>query len=99
MRSPLSLAFLATNALLLPAQESATFRPPAIPLVTHDPYFSAWMRADALHAAFPTHWSGPTQALTGLVRIDGKCWRFLGREPANVPALPQTALTVDALTT
>ena len=32
--------------------------------------------------------------MTGLVKIDGKNFRVMGAEPADVPALPQTSLQV-----
>lgn len=87
------------SVLLAPilGQEAVALRPPAIPLVAHDPYFSAWLPRDQLASEYPTHWSGSTQALVGVVRIDGKAWRFLGREPAEVPELPQVAMRVGAL--
>ena len=53
-------------------------RPPAVPLVVHDPYFSIWSMADDLTAVNTAHWSGPDEPITGLLRIDGKVRRFLG---------------------
>ena len=69
-------------------------RPPAVPLVTHDPYFSIWSMSDELNAGPTRHWTGKVQRLTGLVRIDGNVFRWMGDAPRSVAALPQTGLTV-----
>jgi hypothetical protein len=69
-------------------------RPPAVPLVTSDPYFSIWSFADNLTDKPTTHWTGKNHRLTSLVRIDGKSFRLMGDAPADVPAMKQASLVV-----
>lgn len=69
-------------------------RPPAVPLVTHDPYFSAWSFADRLTDDWSKHWTGANHALCGMARIDGKPYRFMGVRPENVPAMKQVRVQV-----
>src|SRR6478752_5793816 len=74
------------------AQSAVTLRPPAVPLVACDPYFSIWSPADKLTDADTVHWTGKPHRLNSLVRIDGKPFRLMGKEPSATPALPQTSV-------
>jgi hypothetical protein len=70
------------------------FRPPAVPLVASDPYFSIWSQADKLTDVNTTHWTGRAHRLTSMIRIDGKPFRLMGTDVASAPPLPQTGLEV-----
>lgn len=89
---------LATLAAVL-TMNPVTFRPPAVPLIAHDPFFSVWSFNDKLTDGWSRHWTGSVQALCGLVRIDGKAYRWAGTPSGGWPALNQTECRVEATTT
>jgi glutaminase A-like protein/uncharacterized protein DUF5127/uncharacterized protein DUF4964 len=76
------------------AQPGEPFRPPAVPLVTHDPYFSVWSTADRLTDDWTRHWTGAVHAMCGLARVDGRPYRFLGPERVNAPPMKQLGVEV-----
>jgi hypothetical protein len=81
-------------SLLCASSLAAQQRPPAVPLVAHNPYFSLWSMADNLTDRATQHWTGHEQPIAGLARINGKNWRFMGAEPGNLPAMRQLSLEV-----
>jgi hypothetical protein len=74
--------------------QTKTIRPPSVPLVTADPYFSVWSAADQLHGDATRHWTGTQQSMIGLARIDGRTYRLMGNDPKDADPLPQTGLQV-----
>ena len=88
---------LATVAAILSTAVAATaetFRPPAVPLVTFDPFLSIWSPADKLTDRATQHWTRREHPLVSLIRVDGQTFRLMGNDPTNVSPLPQTGLTV-----
>ena len=96
IRSHLAAIFLSTLTLLSAAhaQSPTPLRPPATPLVTHDPYFSIWSKSDKLTGSSTRHWTDTPQQLNGLVRIDGHVYRFLGDADRGIAPLPQVTQEV-----
>ena len=85
---------LIVTAGVRPAMAEAAFRPPAVPLVTSDPFLSIWSEADRLTDAPTRHWTRHEHALVSLIRVDGRAYRLMGTDPGTVPALPQVGLEV-----
>ena len=75
-------------------------RPPAVPLVTCDPFFSVWSPHDRLTDGETTHWaSWKTQPLNVVLEADGVAYRLCGTEPKSAPPLRQVDCEVRPLTT
>ncbi|MGI5893620.1 MAG: glutaminase domain-containing protein [Candidatus Merdivicinus sp.] len=72
-------------------------RPPALPLITVDPYFSIWSPADHLTDKMPCHWTSKPNSIVGTACIDGQIFRFLGE--GDAPAMKQTMVDVEAFST
>ncbi len=75
--------------------QTQSFRPPAVPLVTCDPYFSIWSFSNHPADDWTKHWTGANMALTSMVRIDGKCYRILSIGVDSLPELPLENLIVN----
>ena len=67
------------------------FRAPAYPLITIDPYISAWSHTDKLYEDDVRHWTGTEHPLVGVLRVDGKCYRFMGKDKQVLKAILKDA--------
>lgn len=72
-------------------------RPPAIPLITVDPYFSIWSPSTKLTDSTPMHWTGSPNTIVGNVNVDGEELRFMGSGTA--PAMRQIYFDMSAMVT
>ncbi len=93
MRRALLVPFLVASSAVASAQ-GGLLRPPAAPLVVHDPYFSIWSSGEKWTDAWPVHWTGRPNALSCLVRIDGRAMRVIGPSPGSVPPMQQVGVEV-----
>ncbi len=92
--SIVAAAALCFNPATSSAQSFTPIKPPAVPLITRQPYMNVWLRQnDGLApGAWPRHWNGATKAITGIAYIDNQPYLFLG-DPTNIPnKMKQTAL-------
>ena len=86
MKTFLKCALAAFAVMPMAAQTPEIFQPykdtqlrlPSVPLVVSDPYFSIWSPYDKLTDGCPTHWTSDEKPLEGILRVDGKNYRFLG---------------------
>ena len=76
----LSIIVLAMTGCGNPPQVTSDLRAPAYPLITIDPYTSAWSGADNLYDRQVMHWTEKDFPFVGVLRVDGKPYRFMGVE-------------------
>jgi hypothetical protein len=93
-------AILSLILLAIAPLSFAQARPPAIPLVAHNPYFSIWSMSNQLTDENTKHWTGTDQPLSGMIRIDGVVYRYMGEGPStDVPAMRQRSVALEATRT
>lgn len=84
-------AFIRSQSL---GNEPVQFRPPSVPLITHDPYFSIWSPSDRLTDMETVHWTGAKNPLHSMIKIDGKTYRLMGSSPSYIEPMKQLSLKV-----
>jgi hypothetical protein len=70
------------------------FRAPAIPLFVQTPYLNVWLCGDRLADEVPKLWNGQIKGMTGMLKIDGKAYRFLGLPTSPLPTLRQESVRI-----
>ncbi|KAF4552872.1 Glutaminase A-like protein [Elsinoe fawcettii] len=95
-----TLSSLALGLAAVSAAQS-TFsptRPPAIPLAVKSPYLSCWQLAGSdsgnggyLAGQWSTFWNGQITAWTGLIRVDGVSYLWMGNPAGNLTLATQTS--------
>ena len=71
------------------------FRPPAVPLITHDPYFSIWAFHENSMEFMSKHWTGFDHLMYGYLRLDnGESYRFFGSNRFDELKMTQKSVQV-----
>ena len=95
MRHKQSIFSFLSIVLCITAQASDLYRPsrntelrlPSVPLIVSDPNFSIWSPCDKLMDGTTLHWTDAPKSLIGALRVDGKSYRFLGKEKLDLQAI------------
>ena len=78
------------------AQSFTPIKPPAVPLITREPYMNTWLRASngIAPGVWPEYWNGTVKAITGIAYIDNQPYLFFGAPavPSIANRMTQTAL-------
>jgi hypothetical protein len=74
------LSVIALTLVMINTSVGQKLRGPAYPLVTHTPYQSIWSAGNELNGSATQHWTSSEHSLTGVVKVDGQLYRFLGEE-------------------
>ena len=96
----------ATAVLSIALSASAAFRPPSVPVVSCDPFFSIWSPSENPTASDTEIWFGAKQPIRVFVTLDGVKYRIMGGKAdlqwrdrgGDVPALRFAGCEVRPLT-
>ncbi len=72
-----TMAFAQSSDFFTPSRQNS-LRLPSVPLIANDPYFCLWSPYDKLYEGTTTYFSGAPKSITGVLRVDGECFRFMG---------------------
>lgn len=69
------------------ASKKIDLRAPSVPLINSDTYLSIWSPYDKLTEGNTEHWTAAEHPLIGALRVDGKTYRFMGKDKLALEAI------------
>ncbi|NDV66583.1 glutaminase domain-containing protein [Bacteroides sp. 224] len=72
---------------LFKSSQDIKLRAPSVPLITSDTYFAIWSPYNTLTEGNTEHWTAEEHPLIGALRVDGKVYRFMGKDKLNLETL------------
>lgn len=76
---------------LFKTSQNIALRAPSVPLITSDTYLAIWSPYNELTEGNTEHWTATEHPLIGALRVDGKVYRFMGKDKMNLTTiLPMT---------
>ncbi|KJE88928.1 hypothetical protein CAOG_00497 [Capsaspora owczarzaki ATCC 30864] len=93
-----AVVLTAGRLIVMPAAATVlTFRPPAVPVLANNPYFSMWSAADSPGRSWLTHANDGIQAIAGYAKVDGANFRFMGQPYQGGSQLATNPISVQVL--
>ena len=81
--------FVQANTVIHQSSQRTAMRAPAVPIISSDPYLSIWSTYDKLTEGNTEHWTGEAHPIIGAIRVDGKVYRFMGKDnPHLISIIP-----------
>ncbi|NDV60324.1 glutaminase domain-containing protein [Bacteroides sp. 519] len=72
---------------LFKTSRDISLRAPSVPIITSDTYFSIWSPYNTLTEGNTEHWTAAEHPLLGAIRVDGKVYRFMGKDKLNLETI------------
>lgn len=72
---------------LFKTSQDIALRAPSVPLITSDTYLAIWSPYNELNEGNTEHWTATEHPLIGALRVDGKVYRFMGKDKMNLTTI------------